>query len=100
MIEFAIDGKKIASFEKFLWRYGDMFLMWLTSIEYNSAKGGIYPVYTQAFDWSVHGGQATLTIYKKDRHGDLLAHVFVFQKRAPFVGYSCHVSKTEVPSEN
>jgi hypothetical protein len=95
MIEFMHDGKSIARFDKFMWRYQNMFLMWLTRIEYSSAKGGIFPVYTQVFDWSVHGGQATLTLYIKNYQGELLAHVFTFQARAPFFGYSCYVAETK-----
>jgi hypothetical protein len=95
MIEFVHDGKPIARFDKFMFRYGNMFLMRLTRIEYSSAKGGIFPVYTQVFDWSVRGGQAALTLYVRNVQKELLAHVFTFQGRAPFFGYSCYLAETK-----
>ena len=100
MISFAIDGKTVAAFEKFMWRYKNMFLMKLESIEFNSAGNSIYPVYNQVFDWTVKAGQAILTVYIKDRERDLISHTFIFQGRFPFFAYVRDVARTAVPRGN
>jgi hypothetical protein len=97
MIEFAIDGKRVAAFEKFMWRYRDMFLMKLERIEFNSAANSLYPVYSQVFDWTVKAGQAILTVYVKNHARDLISHTFIFQGRYPFFGYVRDVARTAVP---
>jgi hypothetical protein len=97
MIEFAIDGKPVAAFEKFMWRYRDMFLMKLERIEFSSASNSLYPIYSQVFDWTVAAGQAILTVYKKNGDGELISRSFIFQGRYPYFGYVRDVAKTAVP---
>lgn len=89
-MKFSVNGKEMADWPGFIWRYEGRYLLRLKSIELLTSNVSFVPIYKPLFEWSSHGGQKMLDIFVRD-----LSLRITLQRRAPYVGVSLHNVKVD-----
>ena len=94
-ISFRVNGREIASFPSFVSRAGHSYLMRFKSMEYDTHRATIFPIYQQLFDAVPKPGEFTFSIYFGDSVID-----FIFFKRAPFFNLGISKSRIETGEDD
>jgi hypothetical protein len=88
-IKFTTNGKELAKFKKFVWRFESMYLLSIERIDIQTKTGTVMPFYAPLIRIERHPGQFTIAFYTTE-----FEHALTFQKMDPYVSYE----KFENPS--
>ena len=81
-IKFTANGKELAKFKTFVWRFESMYLLRIERIDIQTKNGVVMPFYAPLFRIERHPGQFTVSFYTPQRE-----HALTFQQCDPYVYY-------------
>ncbi len=81
-VKFTANGKELARFKKFIWRFEGMYLLRLERIDIQTKTGTVMPFYAPRFRIERHPGQLTVAFYTGE-----FEHALTFQKQDPYIYY-------------